>query len=61
MGEDGKEVTRKSGIPHYGLVKTNYVVLKGSIPGANKRLILMRFPIRPPKQKELPDIREVAI
>jgi large subunit ribosomal protein L3 len=61
VGDDGKAVTKKGGIPHYGIIKSNYAILKGSIPGPNKRLVLMRFSIRPPKQKEMPEIMEVAI
>ena len=30
------------GFPHYGVVKNDYVMLKGSIPGTKKRVITIR-------------------
>jgi hypothetical protein len=30
------------GFPHYGIVKNDYVMLKGSIPGTKKRVITLR-------------------
>lgn len=59
IGENGEEVTTKGGIPHYGIVKSNYILLNGSVPGAKKRLIMIRPAVRPPKEEELPEIKEV--
>ena len=61
MGENGKEVTKKSGIPSYGIVKSDYVLLKGSVPGTKKRLIIVRLSIRKPKEREFPEVKEVAL
>ncbi|WP_069807010.1 50S ribosomal protein L3 [Vulcanisaeta thermophila] len=47
IGLNGAEVTPKSGFPHYGIIKGPYVVLDGSVPGVIKRLVTMRFPVRP--------------
>jgi len=60
MGENGKEVTPKGGIPHYGVVKSRYLLIKGSLPGPKKRLVMMRFAIRPPK-KEVPAPEVVSV
>lgn len=60
LGEDGKEVTKKGGLPHYGVVKGDYLLLRGSVPGTKKRLILVRHAIRISKEKELPEIKEVT-
>jgi hypothetical protein len=30
------------GFPHYGIVKNDYLMLKGSIPGTKKRIITLR-------------------
>ena len=30
------------GFPHYGIVKNDFLVLKGSIPGTKKRVITLR-------------------
>jgi len=53
IGADGKEITPKAGFISYGVVKNNYVLVEGSIPGARKRIILMRSAIRPPEPKIL--------
>ena len=47
MGEasDGF-VDKKGGWEHYGVVKSKYLILKGSVQGPPKRLILMREAIR---------------
>ena len=37
-----KTITPMGGFPHYGIVKNDYVMLKGSIPGTNKRVITIR-------------------
>ncbi|MBP1449492.1 MAG: 50S ribosomal protein L3 [Thermoproteus sp.] len=48
IGENGAEVNPKGGWPHYGLVRSNYILLSGSVPGAIKRLVVLRHPVRPP-------------
>ncbi len=48
MGENGIEVTPSGGFIGYGIVKTHYVMLHGSVIGPRKRLIVLRHPIRPP-------------
>ncbi len=35
------------GFVKYGLVKNNYVMVKGSVPGPSKRLVMLRKAIRP--------------
>lgn len=37
-----KSITPMGGFPHYGIVKNDYVMLKGSIPGTKKRVITLR-------------------
>ena len=62
IGEDGKEITPKSGFVNYGIVEGNYVIIEGSIPGPRKRLIRLRSAIRPPKIPLLPtEIKELSI
>ena len=39
-------VNPSGGFKHYGLVKDDYVVLRGSVPGVPKRLVKLRQPIR---------------
>ena len=42
IGNDGKRVTPKGGFVNYGLVKSDYILLKGSVTGPKKRLIKLR-------------------
>lgn len=46
MGE-GDQINPKSGWPRFGLVKSNFVVLKGSVPGPAKRPVWLRKASRP--------------
>ncbi len=47
IGKNPEEINPKGGWPHYGIVKNEYILLKGSVPGPAKRLIRLRYPIRP--------------
>lgn len=51
IGENGYTITPAGGFPHYGIVKSKWVMLWGSIPGTPKRPVVLRWPIRPPKWK----------
>jgi large subunit ribosomal protein L3 len=42
MGEDSERVNPKGGFISYGLVKGDYMLLKGSVMGPAKRLINLR-------------------
>ncbi len=57
MGDDPSKINRPGGFAHYGVVKNDYVVLKGSIPGPAKRLVKMRLAVRPPTK----DVKEVKV
>ncbi len=61
IGKKGEEVTPKSGFNRYGLVKNDYVLLKGSIPGPRKRVVTLTEAIRPNAKvpKEAPQIRYI--
>jgi large subunit ribosomal protein L3 len=50
IGSNGYEVVPSGGFPHYGLVKSSYVILKGSVFGPPKRPIILRWPVRPPRE-----------
>jgi large subunit ribosomal protein L3 len=49
IGSDGEEITPDGGFINYGLVRGDYVLIKGSVPGPSKRLIRLRDPIRAKK------------
>lgn len=42
IGTDGAEITPAGGFLHYGLVRNNYLLLHGSVPGPTKRLVRLR-------------------
>ncbi len=46
VGEKPEDINPHGGFTHYGFVKNDYVVLKGSIPGPVKRLIKLRLAVR---------------
>jgi large subunit ribosomal protein L3 len=45
----GEEITPKGGFVKYGVVRNDYVLISGSVPGSIKRLVRIRDAIRPPK------------
>jgi len=50
------------GFKHFGIVKGDYIVVRGSVPGVPKRLVKMRQPIRGVSKKVLePKVLEVVV
>ncbi len=47
-----EEINPKSGFKNFGLVKTTAILIKGSVPGPSKRLVILRKAIRPTKKSE---------
>ncbi|WP_010479092.1 50S ribosomal protein L3 [Thermococcus zilligii] len=71
IGENGKlnldgneiEITPKGGFPHYGIVRSDFLMIEGTIPGSFKRIIRVRPAIRPPAKKppvERPQITYIS-
>ncbi|MFQ6085052.1 MAG: 50S ribosomal protein L3 [Candidatus Bathyarchaeia archaeon] len=61
IGSKGMEITPKSGFTNYGVIKGDYVVVSGSIPGPSKRLVFMRYPARPRgRRKGPPKVTQLA-
>lgn len=55
-------INPKGGFKHFGLVKGEYIIVRGSIPGVPQRLIKMRHPIRNiPKKVLEPKVLEVVV
>ncbi|MBW2985502.1 50S ribosomal protein L3 [Candidatus Woesearchaeota archaeon] len=52
ISDNPEELNPKGGIKHYGVIKNTAIMIKGSIPGAKKRLIVITKPIRPKKTPE---------
>jgi large subunit ribosomal protein L3 len=61
--KDGQNsINPSGGFKHFGLVKGDYIVVRGSIPGVPKRLVKMRQPIRNVPKKVLePKVLEVVV
>jgi large subunit ribosomal protein L3 len=51
IGNNGSEVTPKGGFLRYGEINSDYITLKGSVPGTTNRLIMMRIASRPQEAK----------
>lgn len=54
VGNNGSEITPKGGFIRYGVINSDYVMLKGSVPGTTNRLVLMRVAARPPPEAKVP-------
>lgn len=52
ISNDVKEINPKGGFINYGLVKSDYILLKGSVAGSRKRLITLTEPSRPAKSPQ---------
>jgi large subunit ribosomal protein L3 len=61
--KDGQNsINPSGGFKHYGLVKGDYIVVRGSIPGVPKRIVKMRQPIRSVAKKvQEPKVLEVVV
>jgi len=44
-----KNINRKGGFKHYGQIRTDYLILRGSIPGPKKRGLVITHSFRPSK------------
>ncbi len=47
IGDNGLEVTPAGGFLHYGIVRSTYALIAGSLPGPPKRPLVLRHPVRP--------------
>ncbi|MBI2667565.1 50S ribosomal protein L3 [Candidatus Woesearchaeota archaeon] len=56
-----EEINPNGGFLQYGTVKNNYILLKGSIPGSRKRLILLTDPLRQKKSFQQPEINYISL
>jgi len=52
VGNNGSEITPKGGFLRYGVINSDYITVKGSVPGTRNRIILMRIAARPPPEVE---------
>jgi len=59
ISDKPEKINPKGGFMHYGLVKNDYILVKGSIAGPAKRLIRIQEPIR--GQKPIGNIEVVSV
>ena len=61
IGENGEDVTPASGLEHYGLLKNNYLLLRGSVMGPKKGAFVMVQSIKPNKKitKDAPEVNYI--
>ncbi len=61
--KDGQNsINPSGGFKHFGLVRGDYIIVRGSVPGVPKRLVKMRHPIRNVPKKVLePKVLEVVV
>jgi len=59
---NSEEINPRDGFIRYGNVKNTYLLLKGSVPGAKKRPIILTYTIRPRvKETPLPTITHISL
>ncbi len=61
ISEKGEEINPKGGFIKYGLVKGDYILIKGSVPGPKKRFIRIRSSIRTKQEIPAPEITYVNL
>jgi len=63
IGEKPEEIKINGGIPHYGFVRNNYILVKGSVGGPSKRIIRMTKARHISKNvpKDAPQIKYISL
>lgn len=61
IGKDGKAVTSEGGFLNYGVIRNDYIIIKGSVPGPIKRLVRLRPAIRSTKQQHVSEITYLSL
>ncbi len=59
FGEDPEDVQREGGFKNYGEVKSNYILIKGSVPGPSERLVRLRTALRNDENPGKPNITHI--
>lgn len=63
VGEDPAKVNPAGGFLHYGVIKSPYLLIKGSLAGPASRLVKLTTPLRPNKHipKEAPSVTHISV
>ena len=56
------KINPNGGFEHFGMIKNDYIIVKGSVPGVPRRLVKMRFPTRSTSKKIIePKVLEILV
>jgi len=59
---NGNEINPKGGFKRYGIIKSSFVIIEGSVPGSKKRLVMIRKAIRSKEAPILPyEIKKIEV
>jgi len=59
---DGNEINPKGGFKRYGIVKSSFIMIEGSVPGSKKRLVMIRKAVRSKEPPIMPyEIRKIEV
>ena len=63
ISDNVDEINPKGGFINYGLVKNNYILVKGSVAGHKKRLIRLNLAMRPNEKSpiQVPNIKTISL
>ncbi|MGC8676044.1 MAG: 50S ribosomal protein L3 [Candidatus Micrarchaeia archaeon] len=54
-------INAKGGYPHYGIIKNDFMIIHGSIPGAPGMLVRLRKALRPVKKAAEPKLNSISL
>lgn len=58
-GEESERVQKEGGFKGYGEVNSNYILVKGSVPGPSKRMVRLRTALRNDEKPGKPEITHI--
>ncbi len=61
ISEEGEKYTPRSGFHKFGIIRSDVVVVEGSVPGTPKRPIVLRAAAKPPQPVEKPEITLIKV
>ena len=60
IGDNYDEINQKGAIKGYGNIKNDFILIKGSLQGSSKRLVILSKNIRNKQDKSAPDIEYIS-
>jgi large subunit ribosomal protein L3 len=62
IGTKPEEINMMGGFPYYGSIRSTHVLVKGSVPGPRKRMVILAHTLRPVKKDEpLPSLTYISL